>query len=142
MIVSPLPALVGWPRIGPTPSTSLGGSHSKSWPVGDHETMMSAKFDGLIDCIPLTSSSWLATNRPSALYSTVHRILQDTLRCLQLESRAQPQPYAHMHAIARLNQRTLISTFTIVLCPPLVLISITLCDAYKNYSVIPNYFIM
>ena len=58
-------------------------------------------------------------------YSTAHRILQeDTFTCLQLETRAQPQPNTQIHALARLNQQTLISTFTPVLCPPLVVIPI------------------
>ena len=61
------------------------------------------------------------------IYSTTHRILQaDTVSCLQLETQAQPQPNAQMHALAQLNQQTLISTFTTALCPPLVVISITL----------------
>ena len=59
------------------------------------------------------------------MYSTAHRILQeDTFSCLQLETRAQPQPNTQIHALARLNQQTLISTFTPVLCPPLVVIPI------------------
>ena len=66
-------------------------------------------------------------------YSTAHRILQeDTFSCLQLETQAQPQLNTQMHALARLNQQTLISTFTTGLCPPLVVISITPCDADKN----------
>ena len=45
-------------------------------------------------------------------YSTAHGILQeDTVSCLQLETQAQPQPNAQMHALAQLNQQTLISTF-------------------------------
>ena len=36
--------------------------------MGDHKTMPLAKVDRIIDCIILTSSSWLATDRPNALY--------------------------------------------------------------------------
>ena len=69
----------------------------------------------------------------SCTYSTAHTILQeDTFSCLQLETQAQPQLNTQMHALARPNQLTLISTFTTGLCPPLVVISITPCDADKN----------
>ena len=53
-------------------------------------------------------------------YSTANRIFQeDTVSCPQLETQAQPLPYTQMHSLALLNQETLISTFTTVLCPPL-----------------------
>ena len=77
------------------------------------------------------------------IYSTAHRILQeDTVSCLQLETQAQPQLNTQIHSLARLNQQTLISILTPVLCPPLVVISITLWCACKNYPVILNYLIM
>ena len=64
-------------------------------------------------------------NFAGLIYSTDHRILQeDTLRCLQLETQAQPQLNAQMHSLAQ----TPISTFTTGLCPPLLVIAIIICD--------------
>ena len=48
------------------------------------------------------------------------------------------QPNAQLHSLAQLNQQTLISTFTTALCPPLVVISITISETYDTNSVILN----